>query len=81
MVSLTGVEFHDFGKSNVVAVATDQVCFYCGRPCYDPGWTWSGETNGNIYMHVSCALNFAIRINRDVWEYQKQTGIKATTTE
>lgn len=78
-MGLTGVEFHDFGKSGVVPTAAGATCFYCGRPCYDPGWTWAGDT-GQITMHISCALNFAIVINYDIKKYQKETGFRATTT-
>ena len=77
---LTGPEFKDWGKGPTLISASGERCFYCGKPCYDAGWMWSRETGQEIYMHVTCAVTFGIRLMRDVYEYQKKEGKLARTT-
>jgi len=37
-------------------------------------------TGEEIYMHVSCALSFGVRLIDDIYTYQKKEGKTATTT-
>ncbi len=77
---LTGEEFHDSSKGDVVVYALGHTCFKCGKGCYDTGWMWSGETGQEIWMHLSCALVLSQTLYHDLYTYRKKTGIDPRST-
>ncbi len=50
-------------------VACGERCFYCGALVTDPAILWMGSS-GTLWLHPPCALDFIVRLTRDVHEYQ-----------
>jgi hypothetical protein len=58
--------------------AEGELCFYCGELVHDPAVVWRGRTDceqclGNICLHPVCAVEFCLRILRDVHEWECTT--------
>jgi hypothetical protein len=56
-------------RGEALITARGEACFYCGEPVRDPAIEWSG-TAGQIWLHPPCALDFVVRLTRDIHEYQ-----------
>jgi len=56
-----------------------QGCFYCGKPIDPPFIEWHGldqtqDVFASIQFHPGCAVEFTIRLLRDVHEYECANG-------
>jgi hypothetical protein len=71
-VSLTGADFWSPEHGSVMLTAGPD-CFYCARPTSDPAIVWSGA-EADVFLHPACAADLMIRLNRDLWEWQRRTG-------
>lgn len=71
-MSLTGPDFWSPEKSSVMPTAVGQVCFLCEQIILrDPAWTWAGS-GSQVWLHVGCAADFALRIFSDLHVWQKK---------
>lgn len=69
---LTGAKLSD-AEQGILITAKGNACFYCGSPTADPAIMWGGMT-GEIFLHYECAVDFTIRIMRDIHQLQKRKG-------
>ena len=52
----------------------DHPCFYCGEALdADPAIEWLGQT-AQIFLHARCAIEFALRMFRDVHRWETKAG-------
>jgi len=49
--------------------AKGELCFFCGQPTEDPAIQWTGNPH-TIFLHPTCAVDFLLRLARDVHEMQ-----------
>ncbi len=48
-------------------------CFHCHKPMFAPAIEWRGQAEKEyvtLYLHPACAVEFAIRLLRDVHEIE-----------
>lgn len=62
--------------------ASGQTCFHCCQPVTeDPAIYWLGANEQNesidLMLHPACALDFALRLLRDVHAYECQMHLRA----
>lgn len=49
-------------------------CFYCGEALNaDPAIEWLGQ-KAQIFFHAECAVEFTLRMFRDVHQWETKTG-------
>ena len=70
---ITGPDPARIARSGLIITAADQQCFVCCEPVDDPSIMWSGFS-ADIFFHPACALELAIRLMRDIHEYEHRTG-------
>ena len=56
-----------------IGIDGEQACFMCGKPTGFPRVYWKARGVGGIALHPECASDLAIRMARDVWEWEKAT--------
>jgi hypothetical protein len=72
-LSLTGPDDFRPERGAVMVSGVGQLCFFCERKIRkDPCWTWAGAT-GAIFLHLTCAVDFAIRMFADLFRWQRRT--------
>lgn len=60
--------FHGF-DGEVLLSASGETRFYCGKLVDDPAIEWRGHT-AEVFLHPGCAIDFIIRLTRDVHQWQ-----------
>ena len=48
-------------------------CFYCSGPVQQHGIMWMGAT-GELLLHPHCVIELFLRLGRDGWALECQTG-------
>ncbi len=57
----------------------DAACIYCGEPLDAPHILWVGRT-AELLVHAACALDFSLRLLRDVHEIECRLHLGAALT-
>ena len=72
-MSVTGATPRDI-DTGFIHTANGQICFYCGKATSDPSIHWMGF-DADIFLHPGCCVDLAVRLFRDVHEWQRHTGM------
>ena len=51
-----------------------QECFYCWKEITAVAIFWMGN-GSDLWLHPECCQRLMLRLSRDCWELEKQTGI------
>lgn len=57
-----------------------QDCFYCAQPVHQAGVMWAG-TPSELVLHAACVIELFLRLGRDVWQIECDTGKYVARTE
>jgi hypothetical protein len=76
--SKNDLEQPDFAKEFRIC-REDHPCFYCGEDLNaDPAIEWLGQ-KAQIFLHAECAIEFTLRMFRDVHQWETKTGKLVTS--
>ena len=71
-MSVTGPTSQD-AEHGLIHTAVGQICFYCGQSLQGPAIHWIGATD-EIFLHSGCCVDLAVRLFRDVHQWQRQVA-------